>query len=77
MEKVSDFISKKYKNYQYFHHVLKRCCYIEFINKLFIKTMKVQKKKKKKKKEKKYELIFVWKNNRNFNLFFLVWHKLK
>ena len=49
MEKVSDFISKKYKNYQYFHHVLKRCCYIEFINKLFIKTMKVQKKKKKKK----------------------------
>ena len=48
MEKVSDFISKKYKNYQYFHHVLKRCCYIEFINKLFIKTMKVQKKKKKK-----------------------------
>ena len=53
MEKVSDFISKKYKNYQYFHHVLKRCCYIEFINKLFIKTMKVQKKKKKKKKKKK------------------------
>ena len=53
MEKVSDFISKKYKNYQYFHHVLKRCCYIEFINKLFIKTMKLQKKKKKKKKKKK------------------------
>ena len=51
MEKVSDFISKKYKNYQYFHHVLKRCCYIEFINKLFKKTMKVQKKKKKKKKQ--------------------------
>ena len=51
MEKVSDFISKKYKNYQYLHHVLKRCCYIEFINKLFIKTMKVQKKKKKKKKK--------------------------
>ena len=61
MEKVSDFISKKYKNYQYFHHVLKRCCYIEFINKLFIKTMKVQKKKKKKKKKKanKYALIFL------------------